>query len=167
MCCNKLSSVCLHYVISTDLFTMFSNLCNSNSQNRLCAINTATYRSEEFDLIHRCLCIVLRTLYHLHCNKPLHPATTEKVTFANRKHNVLPQLLSQLLLNPTSGSQTQNSAVRIWSKVFIILDVPGEPHGREVTPAQFPDYMVFSIVKISYFYMVVATYMRRRCMLIR
>lgn len=51
-------------------------------------------------------------------------------------------------------------------KGFVILYVPGEPHGGEVTPAQFPDYMVFSIVQISYFYMVVAT-CKKRGVLIR
>lgn len=46
---------------------------------------------------------------------------------------------------------------KIFSKAFLVLDVPGEPHGWEVSPAQFPDNMVFSIVKVSYFHMVVAT----------
>lgn len=76
------------------------------------AFNSATYRSEEFNLIHRCLRVVLRTLYHLHCNKSLHPATTEQVTFANRKQQVL-QIYRQITFN--LRPQKQNSAIRIWS----------------------------------------------------
>lgn len=53
--------------------------------------------------------------------------------------------------------ETQN-VLRIWSKECIILDVPGQPHSREVTPAQFADDMVFSIVKITHFHMVVTAY---------
>lgn len=48
------------------------------------------------------------------------------------------------------------------AKECIILDVPGQPHGREVAPAQFADDMIFSVVKISHFYMVVTTY-RKTC----
>lgn len=44
-----------------------------------------TYRFQEFDLIHRCLCVMFCTLHYLHSNKPLHPVTTEKATFAKRK----------------------------------------------------------------------------------
>lgn len=43
----------------------------------------------------------------------------------------------------------------------VILYVPGEPHGGEVTPAQFADHMVFPIVEITNFHMVVATYKYR------
>lgn len=50
--------------------------------------NWRTYRFQEFDLIHRCLCVMFCTLHHLHSNKPLHPVTTEKVTFASRKRRV-------------------------------------------------------------------------------
>lgn len=52
----------------------------------------------------------------------------------------------------------KRNVLRIWSKECIILDVPGQPHGREVTPAQFANDMVFSVVKISHFHMVVTTY---------
>lgn len=133
--------------------------CDSNSQK--CVINSATYRSEEFDLIHCRLRVVLRTLHHLHCDKPLHPATTEQVTFANRKHrtrsyhNSLTVSCYSICIQ-LQASKTKNSAVRVCSKYFFVLDVPGEPHGGEVSPAQFPDDMVFSVVKVSYFHVVVA-----------
>lgn len=65
--------ICVHFMM---LQFMLSQLTPAVI---LCAFYTATYRSEEFDLIHRRLRVVLRTLHHLHCNKPLHPATTEKV----------------------------------------------------------------------------------------
>lgn len=80
---------------------------------------------------------------------------------------MLGQHLSQLQLNPTKGLKNKTTQWKYeMRKGFVILYVPGEPHGGEVTPAQFPDYMVFSIVQISYFYMVVATY-KKRSMLIR
>lgn len=86
----------------------FTVLPDFTSQQLPCTFNSSTHRSEELDLIHCCLRVVLRTLHHLHCNKPLHPATTEQVTFANRKHRTRSyhnSLKSQLLLKlyPTSG----------------------------------------------------------------
>lgn len=114
--------------------------------------NWRTYRFQEFDLIHRCLCVMFCTLHYLHSNKPLHPVTTEKATFAKRKR----QFASGVTVD--SANAEKNSVWRIWSKECIILDVPGQPHGREVAPAQFADDMIFSVVKISHFYMVVTTY---------
>ncbi len=159
------STVCeVLYVLSWTAIDVSAlpDLRDSNSQNLLCAISWATYRSEEFDLIHCRLRVVLCTLHHLHCNKPLHPATTEQVTFANRKHRTRSYHNSvtvscNWICFQLQASKNKNSAVRICSKVFLVLDVPGEPHGGEVSPAQFPDYMVFSVVKVSYFHVVVAT----------
>lgn len=131
---------------------MLSVLCQQYiALNLLCAINSVTYRSEEFDLIYCCLRVVLRTLHDFHCNKPLHPETTEQVTFPNRKQ----QSQSQLLLYP--AFKKQNCAVRMCSELFFVLDIPGKPHSREVSPAQLPDYVVFSIIEVSYFHMVIAT----------
>lgn len=58
-------------------------------------------------------------------------------------------------------SPKHESGDRKERKVVVILDVPGEPHGGEVTPAQFPDHVVFPIVEITNFHVVVATYNRR------
>lgn len=69
-----------------ELPKVLPELCDINSQKLLCAISWATYRSEEFDLIHCCLRVVFRTLHHLHCNKSLHPATKAQVMFTKRKH---------------------------------------------------------------------------------
>lgn len=42
--------------------------------------------------------------------------------------------------------------------IMFLLDIPGQPHGGEVSPAQFTNNVIFSIVKVSYFHMMVATY---------
>lgn len=43
---------------------------------------------------------------------------------------------------------------------FYILDIPGKPHRRKVSPTQFTDYVIFSIIKVSYFNVMVATWMK-------
>lgn len=81
----------------------------------------------------------------------------QNVMFTNRKQSK--PSLSQLLLHLESNvkSQKKKHELQICSKVFLILNIPGEPHGGEVSPAELPNYMVFSIIKVSYFHMVVAT----------
>lgn len=60
--------------------------------------------------------------------------------------------------NPGKGlrSMTAKKHDIVWRQTLVLLDVPGEPHSGEVTPAQFPDHMVFPIVKVPDFHMVVA-----------
>lgn len=42
-----------------------------------------------------------------------------------------------------------------------LLDVPGQPHSGEVTPAQLTDHMVSSIKKIPNLHMVISTCPRK------
>lgn len=82
----------------------YVNLCKQSETNLYCVgifssdslhiwiyecSQQRTYRFEEFDLIHRRLCVMFCALHYLHCNKPLHPVTTEKGTFANRKQQYM------------------------------------------------------------------------------
>ena len=94
-----------------------------------------SYCFEQLDLVQGCLCVVLGTLNHLHGHKTLSPRTHTSIIHTSLKH--------------TDTSLTDRPGE-------VLLDVPGQPHGGEVSPAQLADHVVPPTEQVPDTHMVVA-----------
>lgn len=70
--------LCHVLLITKNGVSALKALIHGHGQEQLFFEDTVppTHRTQEFDLVHRCLCVMLGALHHLHCHKPLHPAAT-------------------------------------------------------------------------------------------
>lgn len=119
-------------------------------------VGEAPHTFQELDLIYSCLRVMPRALHHFESHETLAPATPRPVLAAGTRqtHGALaiaagmPGAGSQLAWSPGAGVGGHS------------LDVPAEPDGGEVAPAQLAHHVVPPIEQVPDFHGVVAAWGR-------
>ena len=94
------------------------------------------YRFQQLDLIQGRLCVVFRALHHLHRHEALPP---EKHRHTHHENMT-----------------TTRTALDLYDLLWVnSLDIPGQPHRGEVSPAQLTDHMVSAVKQIADLYVMI------------